>query len=80
MGEGEKLASGGLELHTQILPWPCAGFSHPGVWPGGTWRPWLVGVGHSGTMSSKLCELTCDLEEFTWGLSQPYLLEEEILN
>lgn len=79
-GRRREVGSGGLELHTQVLPWPCAGFSHPGVWPGGTQRPWLVGVGRSGTMSSKLCELACDLEEFTWGLSRPYLLEGEILN
>lgn len=31
-------------------------------------------------MSYKQCDLACDLEEFTWGLSQPFLLEEEILN
>jgi hypothetical protein len=31
-------------------------------------------------MSSKQCDLACDLEEFTWDLSQPFLLEEAILN
>lgn len=39
-----------------------------------------MGVGHPDAMSCKQCDLACDMEEFTWDLSQPFLLEEEILN
>lgn len=39
-----------------------------------------MGVGHPDAMSSKQCDLACDLEEFTWDLLQPFLLEEAILN